>query len=77
MSDFDDHVEKLIEEHRDSIQRCSAEISILKLMKIKRYNHKKKFDRFSAISFLDKVSVKENMTKLHRFVENQGMSALQ
>ena len=68
-----DHIEKCIKELINSIQRCSVEISKLKLMKIKRNNHNNKFDRFSAISLLDNVSAKEQMGKLHRFVENQDM----
>ena len=67
-----DNLDILPRDHQEFMQKTSLETSKLKLMKIKRELHKRKFDRFSNISLLDNISVEEEMAKLHKFVITLG-----
>ena len=70
--DSSDNLDILPRDHQEFIQKTSFETSKLKLMKIKRELHKRKFDRFSTISLLDNISVEEEMSKLYKFVTTLG-----
>ena len=56
---------------RDLMHTLFTETSKLKVMKIKRDNHNKKFERFSTIC-LQNPKAEDQMEKLNKFVKSQG-----
>lgn len=57
--------------YRDIMHTLFTETSKLKVMKIKRDNHNKRFERFSTIC-LQNPKAEDQMEKLNKFVKSQG-----
>ena len=57
--------------YRDLMHTLFTETSKLKVMKIKRDNHNKRFERFSTIC-LQNPKAEDQMEKLNKFVKSQG-----
>ena len=57
--------------YRDLMHTLFTETSKVKVMKIKRDNHNKRFERFSTIC-LQNPKAEDQMEKLNKFVKSQG-----